>query len=536
MENQSKTAAIYTRVSSERQDTDLSISAQLRALRDYAHRNNYQIFKEFVDEAESGRTADRPAFREMISLARTKHPPFGAVLVWKLNRFARNREDSIIFKSLLRKQNVQVISINEPLEDTPSGRLLEGIIEVIDEFYSSNMAQDVIRGMRENALRGYFSGGSSPFGYMVTKVKDGVRLRSKLVPEPSAALVVKRMFDEYISGKGLKEIAKGLNKDGILTRGGRRWGSTVIHHILTNETYKGTLVWSKLTSNNLIRVDNAWPGIIESNLFNSVQLRLKERGPKLAHPRRVTSDYLLSGLLRCGVCGKAMSGHSAKSGKFFYYRCTNATKRGPEECPGRWLPRQKLDRFVVDKIRNSILTEDNLTKLANIAREEMNSDTRAQRDQLEILDGQISDTEVRLEHLYDALEKGSFSQEELGPRIRKLQSRKNEFESAKQQLNYSIQSKLDEAPDVEKIQEFVADMKSLLVSSPIVEQKTFLKVFIKNIVVGSNEMTIKYTLPMGPTGATEDVIGVLPFIRHGEPSEDRTRDHLIKSQMLYQLS
>jgi DNA invertase Pin-like site-specific DNA recombinase len=281
MENQSKTAAIYTRVSSERQDTDLSISAQLRALRDYAHRNNYQIFKEFVDEAESGRTADRPAFREMISLARTKHPPFGAVLVWKLNRFARNREDSIIFKSLLRKQNVQVISINEPLEDTPSGRLLEGIIEVIDEFYSSNMAQDVIRGMRENALRGYFSGGPSPFGYMVTKVKDGDRLRSKLVPEPSSALVVKRMFDEYISGKGLKEIAKGLNKDGILTRGGGRWGSTVIHHILTNETYKGTLVWSKLTSNNLIRVDNAWPGIIESNLFNSVQARLKERGPKL---------------------------------------------------------------------------------------------------------------------------------------------------------------------------------------------------------------------------------------------------------------
>jgi site-specific DNA recombinase len=394
---------------------------------------------------------------------------------------------------------------------------------------TSNMAQDVMRGMRENALRGYFSDGSSPFGYMVTKVKDGVRLRSKLVPEPSAALVVKRMFDQYISGKGLKEIAKCLNKDGILTRGGRRWGSTVIHHILTNETYKGTLVWSKLTSNNLIRVDNAWLGIIESNLFNSVQLRLKERGSKLAHLRRVASEYLLSGLLRCGVCGKAMSGHSAKSGKFFYYRCTNATKRGPEECPGRWLPRQKLDRFVVDKIRNSILSEDNLTKLANITREEMNSDTRAQRDQLEILDGQISDTEVRLEHLFDALEKGSFSQEELGPRIRKLQSRKNELESAKQQLNYSIQSKLDEAPDVEKVQEFVADMKSLLISSPIVEQKTFLKVFIRNIVVGSNEMTIHYTLPIGPTGATEDVTGVLPFIRHGEPSGIRTQDHLIKS-------
>ncbi len=220
--DQAKKACIYTRVSSERQDTDLSISAQLRAPREYAHRNGYQIFREFVDEAESGRMADRPAFREMIALARTKRPPFGAVLVWKLNRFARNREDSIIFKSLLRKQNIQVISINEPLEDTPAGRLLEGIIEVIDEFYSSNMAQDVTRGMRENAMRGYFSGGSPPSGYTVTKVKDGARMRSTLIPEPSLSLVIKRMFDECSSGKGLKEIAKGLNRDGIPAKCGKR--------------------------------------------------------------------------------------------------------------------------------------------------------------------------------------------------------------------------------------------------------------------------------------------------------------------------
>jgi site-specific DNA recombinase len=183
----------------------------------------------------------------MIALARTKHHPFGAVLVWKLNRFARNREDSIIFKSLLRKQSIQVISINEPLEDSPSGRLLEGIIEVIDEFYSSNMAQDVTRGMRENALRGFFSGGQPPFGYALTKVKDGDKMRSTLILEPSAAPVVKRMFDECASGKGLKEIARGLNNDGILTKGGNRWGATVIHQVLTNETYKGTLVWGKRT-------------------------------------------------------------------------------------------------------------------------------------------------------------------------------------------------------------------------------------------------------------------------------------------------
>ena len=175
--------SIYARVSSEKQDVDLSIPAQLRAIREYAQRKGHVTVKEFVDEAESGRCANRPAFKEMISLARLKTPPFEAILVWKLSRFARNREDSIIYKSLLRKQGIQVISINEPFEDTPSGRLFEGIIEVMDDFYSSNLAQDVVRGMRENAVRGYFSGGKPPFGYTIVKTKDGSKLRSKLSPD-----------------------------------------------------------------------------------------------------------------------------------------------------------------------------------------------------------------------------------------------------------------------------------------------------------------------------------------------------------------
>ena len=136
-------AALYARVSSASQDVDLSISAQLKALRDYASKHSYQIVREYVDEAESGRTSDRPAFREVIALAKAKHPPFEAILVWKLNRFARNRGDSIIYKKLLRDRGIKLISINEPLEDSPSGHLLEGVIETIDEFYSENLGEDI---------------------------------------------------------------------------------------------------------------------------------------------------------------------------------------------------------------------------------------------------------------------------------------------------------------------------------------------------------------------------------------------------------
>jgi DNA invertase Pin-like site-specific DNA recombinase len=132
-------AAIYARVSSEKQDVDLSISAQLKAMREYAERNGHIIVKEYIDEAESGKTADRPQFMDMIAQARRATKPFDLILVWKYARFARNREDSIVFKTMLRKAGIQVISITEPFEDTPTGRLLEAMIESLDEFYSANL-------------------------------------------------------------------------------------------------------------------------------------------------------------------------------------------------------------------------------------------------------------------------------------------------------------------------------------------------------------------------------------------------------------
>jgi site-specific DNA recombinase len=134
---------LYARVSSERQaEKDMSIAAQLKALRKYAVEHGWEVYREFVDEAESARSTNRPAFKEMIALARQRHKCFDAILVWKLSRFARNREDSIIYKSLLRKYDISVVSMNEQVDDSPAGKLLEGMIEVIDEFYSINLAQD----------------------------------------------------------------------------------------------------------------------------------------------------------------------------------------------------------------------------------------------------------------------------------------------------------------------------------------------------------------------------------------------------------
>ena len=153
-------AALYARVSSDRQDVDLSVAAQLRALRDYAEKNGYLVAREYVDE--SGRIADRPQFSRMLDEASKPEAPFKEILVWKFSRFTRKREHAVAFKSMLRRRGIRVVSITEHADDTPTGKLMEAIIESVDEFYSENLAQEVTRGMREAASRGFWVTAACP--------------------------------------------------------------------------------------------------------------------------------------------------------------------------------------------------------------------------------------------------------------------------------------------------------------------------------------------------------------------------------------
>ena len=251
----------------------------MKAMATHVNQRGFRIVREFINKAETGRTIGRPAFREMISLARLKTPSLQSILVWKLSRFARNREDTIIYKSLLRKKGIQVISINEPIDDTPAGRMLEGMIEVVDEFYSENLAQEVSRGMRECASRGFFTGGQPPFGYEIQKVMEGNSERSTLAPVLSRAPVIQRIFNECDSGKGQKTITQDRNRDGYRTAIAKKWSKNNIQSILTNEAYTGTLVLGRRTKTDLIRVPDAWPALLDREMFERVQLLRISRSP-----------------------------------------------------------------------------------------------------------------------------------------------------------------------------------------------------------------------------------------------------------------
>ena len=327
------------------------MSAQLRALKDYARANAYSVAREYVDEAESGRVADRPQFREMIEEGSQPKAPFEVILVWKFSRFTRKREHAVAFKSMLRRKGIRVVSITEHADDSPTGKLMEAIIESVDEFYSENLAQDVVRGMRESASRGFFLASKAPFGYKRVKVSDGVKERPTLEVDPATAPVVKEMFESSLSGNGLKEICKSLNGRGVTNRG-KRWNKGGLHYLLTNEAYTGAAVWGRTSkgerAQDPVRVEGPWPKLVSRDLFDAVQEAMRERAPKVQRPARVGSKFLLSGLLKCGVCGRPYRAQGAMSGQFAYYICGTLFTEGAGTCSARYLNAPRLEAFVVE--------------------------------------------------------------------------------------------------------------------------------------------------------------------------------------------
>ena len=513
-------AALYARVSSDRQDVDLSVSAQLRALKEYAKANGYSVVREYVDEAESGRVADRPHFREMIEEGSKAKAPFEVILVWKFSRFTRKREHAVAFKAQLRRKGIRVVSITEQAEDNATGRLLEGIIESVDEYYSENLAQEVVRGMREAASRGFFLSAVAPFGYKRIKVKDGIKDRPTLEVDPATAPVVKEIFESAQRGNGLKEICKDLNGRGISNRG-KRWYKGGLHYLLTNEAYAGTAVWGRTSKGDKepdpVRVEGAWPALVSRELFDAVQQAMRDRAPAVRRPARVGSRFLLSGLLKCGLCGKPFIGHGAKSGQFAYYVCGKLYREGSGSCEAQYLNSTNLETFIVEKIRERILTEETIVELVTLVAEEIDEMAGQMAGRLKAIDAELADIDSRLEKLYEAIETSELTLEVLSPRILKLRHREEQLTAAREEAESQLERSRVELPGTEEIKAYVADFREFLQKGTIPERKALIRNFVKGIEITGREATLTYTIPMPSDGVTRESASVLDFVQSGPP-------------------
>ncbi len=536
--------AIYARVSSERQaEKELSIPAQLKALKRFALGRGWDVVAEYVDKAESARSANRPAFKDMIAAAKNKVKPFDAILVWKLSRFARNREDSVIYKSLLKRRKISVLSMNEQVDESPAGSLLEGIIEVIDEFYSANLSQDTIRGMKENASRGNRNGGMTPFGYKRASTREGVAAKSTLVPDEREAPVVQRAFDLAAHGQGARNIAETLNAEGLRTRTGKYFQATTVNHMLRNEAYSGTLVWNKYNKSfgrrqrrddsEVIRVPDCHEPLVDKEVFALVQALLTSRRPSTKHPMTVASQYLLSGLAHCAKCGAAAIGTNGKSGKYLYYKCNSRLTRGPSVCQGSAMNARKLESFVLDRIKENILTEENLRQLVDLTNEEMRVNKRHAIKQLDYLDKEARSVEQKLEHVYAAVESGRVDIDDLAPRLKQLRAEQREL-NEKRDDALDDMNQVDQTPfDAIQIEQYIQDLRNLLQSASFLESKTFLGTFIRRIDFDKERVGIEYTFPIqagNELTATKEVLNVR---RLGSPSRTRTCSLAVNSRPLY---
>lgn len=340
----------YIRVSTHEQE-ELSPDSQERLLRDYAKSNGIILEYIFVDAGISGRKADkRPAFQEMIAKAKSKEHPVDVLLVWKFSRFARNQEESIVYKSLLKKAGVDVISVSEPIADGPFGSLIERIIEWMDEYYSIRLSGEVKRGMTENANRGKYQT-TAPFGYRTGK--------NHLEVCPEEAEYVRLIFHKfYYDHMGYSPIAAWLNKLGIKSRRGGVWENRTVKYVLQNPVYKGYVRWNvgkehlrkgaSVTAPEMICVKGEHEAIIDEEFFDKVQEEIA-RQYRLPKSRPAGSyGHWLGNLLKCSCCGSSLTYSRANNG----FQCISY---GKGKCPESHFVRANLiEQAIIDTLESMI--------------------------------------------------------------------------------------------------------------------------------------------------------------------------------------
>lgn len=332
-------AACYIRVSTEDQ-TEYSPDAQKRALDHYARQHGMTLSPDhiYIDAGISGRRAEtRPAFMAMIAAAKQKPPPFSVILVHKFDRFARNREDSIVYKSMLRRQcGVQVVSITEHLEDDRMSLILEAMLEAMAEYYSINLGEEVRKGMTEKARRGEFQT-APPFGYRVTD--------HRLVPVPQEAQAVQEIFSRFLQGDSMADIARWTQQTGLLTHRGNVLDTRRIKYILENPVYVGALRWTPNKGEALV-VPGGHPPLIDQETFQAAQQLLRSNAARFGTHARPTGDrkHWLSGLVRCAACGGNLifsSPRYMKCGRYAKGRCQTS----------QHVPVQALEEALLARLR-----------------------------------------------------------------------------------------------------------------------------------------------------------------------------------------
>lgn len=475
-------AVLYARFSSDLQRSE-SIDAQIRAMKSYCEKNHMQIVNTYIDEAKSATSDKRPSFQRMIE--DSSGHGFDVVLVHKLDRFSRNRYDSAMYKRTLKLNGVRVYSVLENLDDTPESIMLESLLEGMSEYYSKNLAREVMKGMKETALQCKHTGGVPPLGYYVNQDK-------KLSVDEKEAETVRLIFDRYANGYTYGEIIAELNQRNMYTKRGSSFGKNSLYSILTNEKYAGVYVYNKTSSKDvfhrrnshkykdddmIIKIPHGCPQIVSTNVYQAVQDRIAENR-HLSGMYNTQHKYLLTGFVICGYCGRRMTGNRRYCGRnkslYVSYRC----HAHADQCISKEINRYYLEDYVLLKIKEHFGYKNQVAKVYHKVSRYIAKNAKALADEISALSAQLDDVNMAVSNLAEAVEKG-VCLDDIFTRSEQLEEQKRQLEKEILRKN-EIRSISFTDSDIE---ETWKQCKALIKCPTHPSNRVFLKKVLKNIII-----------------------------------------------------
>ncbi len=489
------TAAAYVRYSSDNQ-RDESIDAQIRAISEYAKNHNMDLVKVYADKAKSATSDKRPEFQQMIQDSTTGL--FQHVIVHKLDRFSRDRYDSASYKRKLRKAGVQLLSVTENLDGSPESVILESLLEGIAEYYSKNLAREVMKGMKETAYQCKHTGGLPPLGYDVTSDKT-------YAINENEAEIVRTIFSLYLQGHGYDSIVRHLNAQGYRSKLGKAFGKNSLHDILANEKYNGTYVFNRSaakdafgTRNNheekdeseVIRIEEGMPAIVSREDFAAVRAKMA-KNRKQPGAYKAKDVYLLAGLIFCGECGYAMQGNSRIGGrskeKYVSYRCGNRDRT--KTCRNKEIRKQYIEAFVLSELQQKLFNDKAIPKLVKMLNEHLAASCREKSEELKRVASDLREVEKQIGNIVNAVAQG-FAQDSFKDKLAQLEEEKNRLELKSHVLStQSVGKSLTESD----IRDLFTAFQQYVVEKNIPECKKFIANYVDKVVVFNDrvEVTLK---------------------------------------------
>ncbi len=404
-------AVIYARYSSDNQREE-SIEGQLRECTAFAEKNGITILRHYIDRAFSAKTDNRPEFQNMIKDSGKKL--FDMIIVWKLDRFARNRYDSARYKAQLKKNGVKVVSATESISDGAEGILLESMLEGMAEYYSADLSEKVVRGMTENALKCKYNGGTLPIGYIIDS-------EQYFQPDPVTAPFILEAFKLYDEGATMTKIRDTLNHHGVKNTRGQPLTYNSVQHLLNNRRYIGEYTYRDII------VPDGIPALVPQDLFDRVQDKMA-KNKKAPARHKAEDDYLLTTKLFCGYCGAYLCGESGTSRTglvHHYYKCVSVKKKRTE-CHKKPVKKQWIEDLVVDATMKMVMDDKAIEAIVSMLMDLQDREST----NLPLYTQQLNETNTAIQNLLNAIQQGILT--------KSTKTRLEELEAVKEELETKI--------------------------------------------------------------------------------------------------